>query len=128
MEALPTRSSEAYALAPPKRILVVDDDPAIRAVLAAFLEMEGYQVAPARDGRDALLKAKLERPDLVVLDLMMPSMSGWGFLSEQAKDPTLAGIPVVVASSFTCRLKVAAHLQKPYGLETLLATIRRLAA
>jgi len=128
MENCPTSSSEAAARAPTKRVLVVDDDPGIRSVLVAFLEMEGYRVASARDGREALLLAKLDRPDLILLDLMMPSMSGWGFIAEQTKDPALADVPVVIASSFTCRMNVAAQLQKPFGLETLLDTIRRVAA
>jgi len=111
-----------------RRVLVVDDDAGIRDVLADFLEGEGYQVASARDGSDALLKAKLERPDVIVLDLMMPTMSGWGFRAEQMRDPALADVPVVIASAFTCRMEVAAHLQKPFDLGRLLAAVRRAAA
>ena len=61
----------------PQRILVVDDDKSIVKVVRAYLEQSGYQVLTAADGEAALHMLRHERPDLVVLDLMMPNRDGW---------------------------------------------------
>jgi len=66
-------------------ILVVDDEPALRDMLRLYLEQEGFHVVEASDGRRALYVARVEKPDLVVLDLMMPEMGGHEFLRAFAK-------------------------------------------
>jgi CheY-like chemotaxis protein len=65
---------------------VVDDDPAIREVVADILQTEGYVVDLAKDGQVALERIREHRPDVVLLDLMMPVMNGWQFL--KAEDST----------------------------------------
>src|SRR5690349_2650427 len=66
---------------PKNRILIVDDDPSIRTMVATTLSVEGYEVATAEDGFDALLQLKTKVPELIVSDLNMPHMSGFEFLS-----------------------------------------------
>src|SRR5262249_27660442 len=79
-------------------VLVVDDDADVRGMLAQVLELEGYDVVTAADGREALRRLEERRPFLVLLDLMMPGMNGWQFRAEQLKQPGIADVPVVVLS------------------------------
>jgi CheY-like chemotaxis protein len=67
--------------------MVVDDDPAIRAVVGEILEAEGYRVEMAKNGQQALVKVGSTRPDAILLDLMMPVMDGWTFLLKLRTDP-----------------------------------------
>ena len=80
-------------------ILVVEDDPELLEGLSELLESEGHQVRRARHGLEALgfLRAG-QRPNLILLDLMMPIMNGWQFRQEQRMDSELAKIPIVVIS------------------------------
>jgi two-component system response regulator MprA len=82
-----------------RSVLVVEDEGDIRGMIRLALELEGYVVFEATDGRRALeqLRAGL-RPSLILLDLMMPGMNGWEFRAEQGRDPELAAIPVVLIS------------------------------
>ena len=83
------------------KILVVDDDPDILEAISLILEARGYQVVTARDGVDALSKLKEEKPDLMILDLMMPRLDGFGVCKE-LKDPRwskYAHIPIIILSS-----------------------------
>jgi CheY-like chemotaxis protein len=114
--------------AAPRRVLVVDDDPDIRAVLAEMLGATGYDVSTARDGREALQLLRAERFGLVVLDLMMPVMTGWEFREAQLGDPRISHVPVIVVSAARSPRKVdaAAFLPKPFDLDDLLALTARL--
>jgi CheY-like chemotaxis protein len=81
-------------------ILIAEDDDAIRDALAELLEEEGYRVVTARNGAEALSRlAALPRPRLVLLDLMMPVMSGWELLKHLRADPETRDIPVLVLSA-----------------------------
>jgi CheY-like chemotaxis protein len=111
---------------PPRRILVVDDDKNVREVLSELLAREGYDVSSACDGQDALRKVLMEWPQLIILDLEMPRMSGWEFLEVQAEHRSLARIPVLVISAFDHTLDVAAVLPKPFQVVDILAAVRRL--
>ena len=119
-------------MAEKKLVLVVDDDADIRRILREVLEDEGYAVATAGDGREALdqLRALPAPPSLILLDLMMPVMDGWQFRDVQAKDAALGGIPVIVLSADAAvqtkasSLGVAGHLKKPVQLEALLQAIQ----
>jgi CheY-like chemotaxis protein len=106
-------------------VLVVDDDSAIRETIFEVLSEEGYDVECAANGRDALrLLDTREPPRLVLLDLMMPVMSGWEVLEAMHEDERLARIPVVVVSAMTAP-GVEGHLQKPVDLDRLLSTVAR---
>ena len=109
-----------------KRVLVVDDDREIRELLVELLSIEGYEVSAAGDGQLALAEARARRPDVILLDLMMPIMNGWEFRDAQLKDLELAGVPVVVVSAFDDTLDVAAVLRKPFQIDEVLATVQRL--
>jgi len=111
------------------RILVIDDDSDIREVVGEALHFAGYDVATARDGREGLARCRAFRPTLILLDLMMPGMTGWEFRAAQLKDPALAPIPVLVVTALghDPDIQVSAVLAKPFRLEDLLAHIRRYA-
>lgn len=84
-----------------KKILVVDDDPDIREAVSAVLESQDYDVITARDGEEGLTKLREERPDLMILDLLMPRMDGFAVCKE-LKDPRwakYANIPILVLTS-----------------------------
>jgi CheY-like chemotaxis protein len=109
-------------------VLVVDDDEAIREVIAEVLRDEGYRVVCAENGEQALCElGKEHRLDLVLLDLMMPVMSGWEVLEHLQGSEQLSHIPVVVVSAMNAP-GVREHLAKPIDLERLLATVGRLTA
>ena len=113
-------------------ILVVDDDPDVRDAMALFLRREGYEVASASEGREALDRLRhRHRPSLILLDLMMPCMDGFELRVQQMQDPELADIPVIVLSAGADLehkvgpLNVAACLRKPIDLEELLDLVER---
>ncbi|WP_437290506.1 response regulator [Sorangium sp. So ce406] len=119
-------------MSPPcKRILIVDDDAAIRRTLSELLEEEGYSVASAANGLEALayLRGDPSSIALVLLDLMMPVMDGFQFRAEQKRDPALASMPIVVmtARGGTDRAAIDADaiISKPFDLLKLMDIIER---
>lgn len=119
-------------MAEPPRVLLVDDDEAIRYVVAEALLDEGFSVRTASDGQQALALLANWRPDVIVLDLMMPGMDGWAFRAEQRARGLALDIPLVVLSASRRapdsaeELGAAAVLAKPFELDLFLATIQRL--
>ena len=112
-------------------VLVVDDDPAIRRVLARYLTLDGFTVVEVESGQAALdyLRAGGEAC-VILLDLRMPVMDGWAFRREQRRDPALAEIPVIVLSGadaerFT-ELEAAAAFEKPARMADVVPCVRRL--
>jgi CheY-like chemotaxis protein len=115
-------------------VLVVDDDFGLRESLCAALEEEGFAVAGAGNGREALdyLRRESHRqhsPSVVLLDLMMPVMNGWEFRAEQERDPDIASIPVVILSAFARATDeelrgIETFLRKPVDMPTLLEALR----
>jgi CheY-like chemotaxis protein len=108
-------------------VLVVDDDPDIRETLREVIEAEGHAVVCAANGRAALeaLGSGL-RPSLIVLDLMMPAMSGWELLSAIRAERALADIPVAVISAAGSRTPppgATCFLRKPIDLDTLIELV-----
>jgi DNA-binding response OmpR family regulator len=115
-----------------KRVLVVDDDPDIRELLFTALEDEGFEVVPAGNGQEALAIIKTFRPDVIILDLMMPVMDGWQFARElRARDED---IPLVLLSAardlktHAKALSAADIIEKPFDLAELLPKIARVAS
>ncbi len=109
-------------------VLVVDDDPGIRECVAEFLSLEGFRVVEARHGREGLHLLEGVRPAVIVLDLMMPVMSGWEFMAEQKRRPEAANIPVIVMTAHN-NPGVEAHLvlSKPFDMDVLIRAVREFA-
>ncbi len=103
-----------------KKILIVDDDPDIVTILMMRLRSEGYTICVARDGEEAVAKAKEEKPDLIVLDVLIPKMTGYEVLWKIREDEDLARVPVIVISikevmkEFFHNLPHVEFLAKPY--------------
>ncbi len=113
-------------------ILLVEDEPSTRDAMALVLELQGYKVITVADGQQALDHLRQDgRPCVILLDLMMPVLDGWGFRAQQQQDPSLASIPIVVVSADggvpqkAAALGASAYLQKPVDIDQLLATVRR---
>ena len=111
------------------RILVVEDEPRLRALVGRILDSTGYSVSMAANGAEALAALPVWQPDVILLDLNMPVMDGRTFCCEVAREPAFADIPIVVVSSDAtseaacapCR--PAAYLLKPFNPAALLETI-----
>ena len=80
---------------PPARLLLVDDEPGLRTAVQAYLEDEGFQVTTAVDGEDGWAKAQDLLPDVVISDVMMPRLDGYGLLRKLRDDERLGGTPVI---------------------------------
>jgi CheY-like chemotaxis protein len=111
-------------------VLVVDDDPDILEAVCDVLAGEGYRVARARHGREALARVAEERPDLVLLDMMMPVMDGLAFARELQAAGRSPPIPVVVISADGDAERAGGvgareFLPKPFDLDALLDAVRR---
>jgi CheY-like chemotaxis protein len=109
-------------------VLVVDDDPDILEAICDILEAEGYRVARARHGGEALQRLEAERPSLILLDLMMPVMDGVAFAQRLHGDPGVAEIPIVVISADGNPQRAAlvgarGYLAKPFDIDALLAHV-----
>ena len=83
------------------KILVVDDEPDVVDMLKMMLENASYEVVSAYDGKEGIEKAKEEKPDAIVLDLMMPGMNGFEACKEMKNDPELKAIPVIVLTAIS---------------------------
>src|SRR5260370_27393016 len=110
-------------------VLVVDDDPTVRDLLAKTLGKEGYRVIVARNGIEALTLAREHRPQAITLDVLMPQMDGWGALREFKTDPQLREIPVIMVTVLNERgmaipLGAADFLTKPVDRQRLTAILR----
>jgi CheY-like chemotaxis protein len=111
-------------------VLIVEDDVELRDMMAQLLTLEGFVATAVANGREALeYLRKGDRPDIILLDLMMPVMDGWEFRRKQQSDPTLATVPVVVLSALDHRraaeVDAVAFLKKPLDFDRLLELVRR---
>lgn len=115
----------------PKAILVVDDESAILDMIAELLGYEGYDVVTTSQGRVALARAKTDPPALILLDLMMPGMSGWQVIDALKASPQTRAIPVVVISAqrdlptTAAELGIVTFLAKPFDIDELLGIVRQ---
>src|SRR5438132_8347318 len=108
-----------------RRVLVVDDDADIRDSLAVLLTEEGCEVAKAADGASALRHLRKDHACLVLLDLMMPGISGWKFMALKLEDVNLAAIPICVISAVNTHAPISTIgvLAKPLDLASVLAIV-----
>jgi DNA-binding response OmpR family regulator len=114
-----------------KTILVVDDDPEIVTMLSLRLGKRGYAVITAVDGNEALEKARRERPNLVILDVMMPGKTGWEVARALRQDPVTEAIKVVMLTAIGAQVNemtsplygADAHIDKPFEFEELERTL-----
>jgi CheY-like chemotaxis protein len=109
-------------------VFVVEDDVDTRDMLGRFLELEGYNVEIASNGKQALERLNAGvHPCVILLDLMMPVMDGWQFRRQQIQDAAIADIPVIVVSAAgrerLAEVDADAYLSKPVDLEQLLARV-----
>jgi CheY-like chemotaxis protein len=107
---------------------VVDNEFDLSSTVRAVLEGEGYRVDVCANGREALERLKGNRPDLVLLDVMLPVVDGYGVLKAMRQAPTLADVPVVLMNSFPPKTDGGpwqAFLRKPFTLNSLLDTVRQ---
>src|SRR3954470_21093259 len=117
----------------PKTVLVVDDEPAILDMIAELLGYEGFQVATTSHGSLALERAKHDPPGLILLDLMMPGMSGWQVIAALKAPPQTRAIPVVVLSArrdlpaTAKELGIVTFLAKPFDIDELIGIVRQYA-
>jgi two-component system, cell cycle response regulator DivK len=116
-----------------KKILVVEDIPDCRELLAIFLRRSGYDVAEAATGLEAVAQARATSPDLVIMDLGLPEISGDEATARLKADPTTRDIPVIVNTAFhkgalvehALSAGAAEVLYKPISFKTLLEVVRR---
>src|SRR6187455_3449509 len=114
-----------------RTILVVDDEPTLRETLVDALESDGFRVVAAADGREALLQFRAERPDLILLDLMLPELSGIEVCRIIRAE---SGVPIVMLTAKDSELDKVVGLElgaddyvtKPFSLRELTARIRAL--
>ena len=118
-----------------RRVLVVEDDDAIANLLLDTLADEGvFDARRARDGREALDVLAAWRPDVILLDMMMPGMDGWDFREEQQRLDVATDVPVVVLSAsrrianLDPQFAAAAVIAKPFDLDNLLEVVDQLTA
>lgn len=115
------------------RVLVVDDSEVLRKIVGFNLSKEGFTVEEAKDGVEALEKMKSQKPDLVILDIMMPNLNGFEVLRRMRSDPETSGIPVIMLTAkggendAKTALQYGANgfLTKPFSPLKLIEEVRR---
>jgi two-component system, chemotaxis family, chemotaxis protein CheY len=114
----------------PRPILVVDDDPTILATVCEALDFEGLPVVTARNGAEALEVVERKRPSVVLLDMRMPVLDGWGFIRALRERGSVPALVVMTAAADARRwareVGAQAVLAKPFDLDEMVAAVRRL--
>ena len=136
MSDAPTIPSDEQEAPPaPVRLLLVDDEPGLRSAVQAYLEDEGFDVTTAVDGEEGFSKAQQMLPDVVISDVMMPRLDGYGLLSKLRGDERLGGTPVIflTAKGMTADRTegylagVDDYIPKPFDPDELVARVRNVA-
>ena len=119
------------------KILCIEDEDGMRDLLRLILEAAGYTYVDARDGAEGLDKIRSEHPDLILLDLMLPSVDGAEVLLRKQKDPAIRNIPVIAVTALASpfdqimwkrRTEIEDYITKPFVRKDLLETIERVLA
>lgn len=115
----------------PRLILIVEDDRAVASMISEFIGGSGYDTEVARDGQDAIVKAKQFQPDLIIMDLMLPRLTGGEAASRLKQDALTSRIPIIGISAVADVTALAellpldAVVPKPFDLDDLLAAVER---
>ncbi len=118
-----------------RQILCIEDEPEMIELVRLILERKGYHVTGALGGTQGLEVLKNDRPDLILLDLMMPDMDGWEVYRQMKADPNLASIPVIVVTAKAQSIdkvlglhiaKVEDYITKPFGPQELLDSVAKI--
>jgi two-component system response regulator VicR len=119
------------------RILYIEDEPEMIELTRMVLEREGFEVLGAMGGNEGLEKIKQEKPDLILLDLMMPEMDGWEVYRRIKVDKDLANIPIIIVTAKTQSVdkalglhvaKVDDYITKPFGPQDIVDSVQRVLA
>ena len=118
-----------------QKVLIVDDSPTERYYLTDILVKAGFSVSTAENGEDALAKIKADKPELILMDVVMPGANGFQVTRTIVKDPELADVPVIICSSknqetdrvWGMRQGARAYMVKPVDPDALLAKIAEIA-
>ena len=119
---------------PAVKILAVDDEPALTDLLRYHLRRAGYEVATAANGWEAIDCVRRNRPDIILLDLMLPDLDGFGVCEILRRDPLTATIPVIIVSAWAStdshdlglELGALDYITKPFSPPELVARVNRL--
>ncbi|MEM5871249.1 MAG: response regulator [Candidatus Aenigmatarchaeota archaeon] len=118
-----------------KKIMIVDDEANLRELVSAILEQEGYEVITAEDGKDALEKLKKVKPDLILLDMMMPGMSGREVCERIRADPKTKDLKVAfltvarfseIGKSELKKMNVIDYITKPFDNQDLVKRVKKI--
>lgn len=115
-----------------KKILVVEDEPGLVVMLRARLESEGYKVYSAFDGLEGIKQAKKLKPDIILVDIMMPKLDGYAMTQRLKEDDITTGIPIIVVSiketmkDLFRKIGVNCYFTKPFSDEDLLSAVKKI--
>ena len=115
-----TSSADSVDKAEPKKILVADDEATIRTIVEELLTAAGYHVVKAQDGEETLILANNERPNLIVLDLVMPGVAGYEIVEGIRKNPFIKDTPILILSGFIFTEEIHDSLRK-YGVSDFMS-------
>ncbi len=117
------------------KVLVADDEPALRKLLKTNMELEGYETLEASNGAEVLESVRRDNPDIILLDIMMPVMDGWEVLTELAANPEYSQKVILVSAKASddaqlqgWELGADEYITKPFDLDSLLERVREVAA
>lgn len=117
-----------------KKILMVDDEPEFVNMLKMRLENAGYRVVCAENGTNGLASARSEKPDLIILDILMPQKDGYAFVKEARQENALKGIPIIVLTAKPAMEdkfkegEISGYMMKPFEAQELLERIEKILA
>ena len=116
-----------------KKILIIDDEQDLVTMLSFRLQANGFEVLSALDGPSGIEKAKTDKPDLIILDLMMPGMNGYEVAKELKANNNTSNIPVIVFTAAVtpdlnqkvCKIQAADYITKPFEPKELVEKVKR---